>query len=252
MTRTALLECMQSVETLDWDSSFFGIKVGRVCIRRPTASQLARAVEEAGRQEIECLYWLADSGDPVAPQAASQCGFRLVDVRVTLEHDLSAIAEKPDPALPTVRFFRPEDLSKLLQIAVLSHRDSRFFQDGNFAAEKCADLYEEWLRKACAASSGAVLVAEVEGQPGGYCICATTPEGNGSISLIAVDSHHRRARAGTALVLGALDYFKQSGAPLATVVTQGRNVASQRLYQKCGFITRSVHLWYHRWRSEVG
>jgi hypothetical protein len=31
------------------------------------------------------------------------------------------------------------------------------------------------------------------------------------------------------------------------VVTQGRNSKAQRLYERCGFLTRSVQLWYHRW-----
>jgi hypothetical protein len=33
----------------------------------------------------------------------------------------------------------------------------------------------------------------------------------------------------------------------ATVVTQGRNVVSQRVYQRCAFMTRSAQLWYHCW-----
>jgi hypothetical protein len=35
------------------------------------------------------------------------------------------------------------------------------------------------------------------------------------------------------------------------VVTQARNVPAQRLYQKCGFITRSVELWFHRWSADA-
>ena len=31
------------------------------------------------------------------------------------------------------------------------------------------------------------------------------------------------------------------------VVTQGRNYAAQRLYQKAGFLIFSTELWYHKW-----
>ncbi len=31
------------------------------------------------------------------------------------------------------------------------------------------------------------------------------------------------------------------------VVTQGKNIPAQRAYQRCGFITRSVELWFHKW-----
>ena len=31
------------------------------------------------------------------------------------------------------------------------------------------------------------------------------------------------------------------------VVTQGRNIRAQRLYQKNGFIIKSSGIWYHKW-----
>jgi hypothetical protein len=30
-------------------------------------------------------------------------------------------------------------------------------------------------------------------------------------------------------------------------VTQGKNIAAQRLYQKNGFLIRDLQLWYHKW-----
>jgi hypothetical protein len=30
-------------------------------------------------------------------------------------------------------------------------------------------------------------------------------------------------------------------------VTQGRNLAAQRLYQRTGFLIRDLQLWYHKW-----
>jgi hypothetical protein len=33
------------------------------------------------------------------------------------------------------------------------------------------------------------------------------------------------------------------------VVTQGRNVRAQRLYQAHGLLTRSIGLWFHRWSA---
>ena len=45
----------------------------------------------------------------------------------------------------------------------------------------------------------------------------------------------------------ALDWFATQGVEKVTVVTQGRNGAAQRLYQRCGFVTGSIHLWYHKW-----
>jgi ribosomal protein S18 acetylase RimI-like enzyme len=48
-------------------------------------------------------------------------------------------------------------------------------------------------------------------------------------------------------VLDALDWFAQQQVDTVTVVTQGRNIAAQALYQRRGFITQSQQLWYHKW-----
>ena len=52
---------------------------------------------------------------------------------------------------------------------------------------------------------------------------------------------------GRLLLAAALHYFLESGMTRARVVTQARNIASQRLYQGCGFLIESAALWYHRW-----
>jgi dTDP-4-amino-4,6-dideoxy-D-galactose acyltransferase len=52
---------------------------------------------------------------------------------------------------------------------------------------------------------------------------------------------------GRELVRAALTRIAESGAREASVVTQGANVAAQRLFQACGFRTASTKLWFHRW-----
>jgi len=44
-----------------------------------------------------------------------------------------------------------------------------------------------------------------------------------------------------------MNWFADQNASNITVVTQGRNVAAQRLYQRLGFVTRSLELTYHKW-----
>jgi GNAT superfamily N-acetyltransferase len=55
---------------------------------------------------------------------------------------------------------------------------------------------------------------------------------------------------GTALVQGALDWFRAQGVQRAEVTTQARNVPAQRLYQQMGFFTRRMTLYYHKWMEE--
>jgi RimJ/RimL family protein N-acetyltransferase len=44
-----------------------------------------------------------------------------------------------------------------------------------------------------------------------------------------------------------MSWFAGQDIKTVHVVTQGRNTRAQRLYQRCGFVTRSMELWYHRW-----
>jgi N-acetylglutamate synthase-like GNAT family acetyltransferase len=238
---------MPPIESLEWDSAFFGVRIGRVSLGSAAAEQLSQAVGWADQRRIECLYWLVDGADAISPRAAETCGFHLVDVQLTFETKLLRGAGLDQRPLAHVRLFKPLDLPCLLALARGSHGASRYFYDGNFAEDRCAALYEEWIKRALRRDSDIVLVAENENQPSGYCVCHLSGDRIGSIDLIAVDPKWRGGYIGTALMSAALDHFDRSGMRSATVVTQGRNIASQRLYQRSGFVTKSVKLWYHRW-----
>ena len=142
---------MQLIEVLPWDSAFFGFRIGRVLLESPAADELSEAVHQADRDGIQCLYWLVGCADTSPSAAAASCGFRLVDLRVTFEQTLSVPAAGDSP-VSGVRRYVPEDLPALVALARESHRDSRFFRDGNFALERCEALYEEWIRKSCQAA----------------------------------------------------------------------------------------------------
>ena len=82
----------------------------------------------------------------------------------------------------------------------------------------------------------------------GYVSCHLDGEdGAGRIGLVAVSSHARGDGLGRTLVLAALRWFEEQGVGTVRVVSQARNCEAQRLYQRCGFVTDSVHLWYHKW-----
>lgn len=239
---------MESCEYLNWDSEFFGVRIARFQASLLTIETGTQAISWCGGNDIECLYFLADSNDPGTISAAEQLGFRLVDIRVTFEQTLEGLA--PDPgAWGMVRAARPEDLGRLIPIARSSHRDTRFYADPGFPDSRCDDLYAAWIERSCKGGADAVFVADAGGVPGGYISCHLSESHVGSIGLIAVRPGARRAGLGRQLVCASLDYMRRSQMTSSVVVTQGRNYSSQRLYQTCGFRTKTVQLWYHRWFS---
>ncbi len=234
---------------LDWDTDFFGVKIARLDANHLSRATVEEALEWGRRNAIECLYFLAGSDDVDSVRLAEEKGFRLVDVRITLDMRLSpgvAIGES-EGGSGVIRPHVPEDVPALRAIAAEGHHDSRFYYDPNFPRAKCAALYETWIEKSCGGYADVVLVAEVEGQAAGYISCHLQAKGEGQIGLVGIATPLQGQGLGGRLVNAALRWFVEQGASHVTVVTQGRNTAAQRLYQRCGFVTRETQLWYHRW-----
>ena len=129
----------------------------------------------------------------------------------------------------------------------MSHRDSRFYCDEHFPESLCDALYETWIERSASGYADLVLVAERNDEPVGYLSCHLSASGPARIGLFAVAQSAHGLGLGKQLIVEALRWFAEHSASGVTVVTQGRNVRAQRLYQRCGFMTRSVELWYHHW-----
>lgn len=231
---------------LDWDSEFFGCRIASVRGQRLSKRQAFEIDEWCRASRIDCLYFLADLEDPETIRLAEEYLFRLVDIRVTLTSNLVDVSEIRSGA-GRIRPGRQEDISALRKIARSNHTSSRFYFDGKFPTERCQSLYETWIEKSCSGYADAVFVPELNGEPVGYISCHLKPDGTGSIGLAGLASEARGKEVGTELVQAAQRWFVEKNVKQVSVVTQGRNVAAQRLYQRCGFSTQSLQLWYHRW-----
>jgi dTDP-4-amino-4,6-dideoxy-D-galactose acyltransferase len=231
---------------LEWDSKFFGQRIARSNISRLTEKSLTKLSLWCDANRIDCLYFLADSSDPQTPEMAQQNKFQLVDIRMTLDRSfqLGSVCEMPGSE---IRSAKEGDISALRNIARTSHRESRFYYDANFPRALCDTLYELWIEKSYRGWAQSVLVGEDSGEPAGYITCHMSPSDIGHIGLVGVKENAQGKGLGKALVRQALLWFKEQGVEKVSVVTQGRNVRAQRLYQQNGFCSRSVELWYHRW-----
>lgn len=235
---------------LAWDSDFFGIPIARVAGSRLTPALWREAEAWLREHGIACLYFLADAGHRPTIRLAEEMGFSLVDVRVDMLRRLSkpspAANDRPDETI-SIRTAEDDDLAALEAIAARVHEDSRFFFDEGFPETRCRELYTLWIRKSCQGFADQVLTALVEGRPKGYISLHREPEAAGRIGLLGVASSHRARGVGRALVKEALSWCAREGMTQVSVATQARNLASQRLYQRCGFQIREVGLWYHKW-----
>jgi dTDP-4-amino-4,6-dideoxy-D-galactose acyltransferase len=230
---------------LEWDSEFFQRRIARLNRRRLDAATIAQCAESCQQHRIDCVYLLADSDDPQTPRLAEANDFHFTDIRLTLERAVAQDDLAPDTSNAT-RFARESDLPALRAIARTGHRDTRFYFDEHFDRNKCDLLYQTWIENSFRGFAQAVLVAEAEGEAAAYLTCHLN-EQTSQIGLLGVAERHRGKRLATSLVRAFLSWSREQGAGRAVVATQGRNVQAQRLYQRNGFVTSSMQLWYHRW-----
>lgn len=221
-----------SAELLTWDTEFWGTRIGK--------GGSADLDQWAKDNTIGCMCLLFDANDVIGIARAQKTGAWFTDIRVKLERPTAAVAAVARP-------FKHKEVDKLAAISRTAFRGvTRFYADPMFPNERCDDLYEQWLLSSCNGWAAQVLVVESSDAPVGF-VTIHVDDDVASIGLIAVDGELRGCGAGQDLTNGAVNWAYQQGIPRMTVVTQGRNLAAQRVFQRCGFITSKVDVWMHRW-----
>jgi len=234
-----------------WDSEFFGLRIAQWNPSNGlSVTDWQRVQMWCVEQGVDCLYILADNDSPGSILAAELVE---IDQRVTLETNLDntrRIIETDQTRV--VRPFRFDDVPTLVEIARISHTDSRFFCDGHFPRNRCMDLFQRWIERDCEKASRcnthAVFVTTNNMQPVGYVTCSQDEDGiTGWIGLIALAPAQRGRGLGGCLLDMALTWCRARGLNRCRVVTQGRNHSAMSLYRSRGFVEIGRQRWYHFW-----
>lgn len=235
-------------EPLPWDTAFFGVKTARIVTPRIQQEALEQALAECRAWGAAVVHYLADGDHDLSVCFAEQASFHLVDVRVTLEWRPRSVEPPLPPDDLALRDYRDGDLPALQAIARNSYHHSRYYYDQHYARERCDALYAEWIARSCHGSAERVIVAERHGTAIGYLTCHFTPdERRGQLGLLGIEHATRGRGIGQLLMQMAQHWFCEHGARHVAVVTQGRNMDAQRLFQRCGFVTSQMQFWYHKW-----
>lgn len=229
----------------DWDSAFFGLRIARFDMDRPTAADAERAVAWGKAQALDCLYALVDAPHVPSIRALEHSGFQLADVRLTLDRSV-ADDQRGSGAWP-IDDAGARDTEALLALARTSHLNTRFTEDARFGHARAVELYAAWMSKALAEDDAIVLVPRVDDRPRGYLTLHGVSQPEARVGLVAVAPELQRRGVGQALMHEGLRRLRRAGAKRLIVVTQGRHAAAVRFYEQCGFQTRACQLWYHRW-----
>lgn len=236
---------------LEWDSGFFAKRIARLNGGHLTRDLYSSALDWCRTNQIDCLYFLADSNDPQTVWLAEENRFRMVEIRYTLGRSLKDWDPETRPRAAEdviIRPARPADIPLVQEIAQTSYLDSRFYFDPNFSQEQWGKYYATWAKKSCEGGADLALIAEKDGVVAGYItgqVDSTTRDG--LYELTGVRADMRRSGIGQELFRSGLDWYVHHGVYELSVVTQGRNVTTQRMIQRHGFLSKSCQIYYHQW-----
>ena len=241
-------ELVRVVQHKRWDSEFFGVKIANVNVSRMNERIAAFVEEWCGKNGIACLFYLCDCNHAESVRVAEGHGYGFKDIRMHFEMNMEGFSPRGAEGNP-VRECAREDLVEIKKIAWKSYAKSRYYYDGHFEEARLEKFYSNWLENTFNSPSGKVLVAaEKGGKPFGYVSGEIDNRGRlGRIILVGVEEKHAGSGVGKALVDAMLNFMHERKVYAVEVVTQGRNLGAQRLYQKCGFKIALLSLWYHKW-----
>ena len=119
-----------------------------------------------------------------------------------------------------LRNFRQFDIRRVMEI------EAESFLDGD--AVLYLELYDEWPE--------GFLVAENGGTVIGFAVLVLTPEGDGRVFAIAVDSRYRGRGVGRTLLKAAFNILRKRKIGFVRLEVRVGNHVAQRLYGSMGFM----------------
>lgn len=230
---------------LKWDTDYFGFNIGRVTDETMDDAKAAKVLDWCSNNNIDCLYFLAAPDSYTTTLNAQRNGFELMDIRMSFRLSLkSAHTPKIDH---NIRPATQDDIEPAASIARIVHKGGRFHFDPRLA-HKADEFYGTWITNSINGFEDIVLICDMDSSVAGYMSCKINSDGTGQLCLLGVDPRYRGLGIGRDLVGAAHEWFISKGCQEVTVVTQGRNIRAQNIYQKYGYITDTVNYWYHWWK----
>jgi dTDP-4-amino-4,6-dideoxy-D-galactose acyltransferase len=237
---------MRDYEILEWDSVFFGFRIGKIIPPKLKFSKLKEVLKNMKEEGVKLVYWAADSTDINTNSGAVEAGGFLADEKTTYSINLSGKTKQK--YLDTTEIYSGSMNEELKQLALESGIYSRFYVDPHFSRSDFEKLYIRWMESSLDKTfADDIIVVKNNDRKISGMVTVRKKTGTGRIGIIAVSEDSRGKNIGTLLTLAAVDWFIDRQCSRGEVVTQKANTAACHLYEKCGFVVSQVENFYHFW-----
>lgn len=229
-----------NVKGLDWDSDFFGIRIGRAEI----------ASDEDATRLVSQVNSLKDSFDLIYVFARHGLAFTANKAKLVDEKTVYSLKEFPrfEKKSNVMVWDKDREVTDdLLHLALVSGTFSRFRSDNRFPVGSYERLYSRWIEQSVHhAIATEVFCYMADNAPRGM-VTLNRKADTGTIGLVAIHENYQHRGIGSAMMRHVIRYAQEHECSKLSVTTQLENVSACKLYEKVGFEVESVTDVWHWW-----
>lgn len=228
------------IDRLQWDSAFFGLRIGRTDIASNEEWSMLQQEAISLRKQYDLIYVFSEQELPTDSNKV-----RLVDTKTIYAKSIDSSTIMP----ATVEHYQ-ESLpnADLYRLALVSGVYSRFRLDDSLPTDSYERMYRCWIERSVDGSmADFVFVHRADNQIDGM-ITLKIDNDIAHIGLVAVDEGAQGKGIGTMLIK-AVEAYLQSNTKVRhlKVATQWANKPACHLYEKNGFVVEEKTNIYHWW-----
>ena len=235
---------MFSVFPLEWDSTFFNLRIGKVVIRSSRELDDLRAKKDFLKNAYDLIYVLIEGGTLFFDDADAI----LADRKVCYSQHLTG-GYRHNAFVHVFKESCPNQ--ELYQLALWSGEYSRFKVDPLFPADGFERLYRRWIERSVDNDHSHVFCYYGNGVIVGMMTVDLLETSHlGRIGLTAVHPAYSGIGIGSALIEETRFFLYEKGITHFETVTQMQNMKACRWYEKNGFTIDSINNVYHWWLNK--
>jgi dTDP-4-amino-4,6-dideoxy-D-galactose acyltransferase len=248
-------KCNQNfIDLLPWDSNFFGFPIAEVVRDTIAKSDLTIINNFCKKNKIKLLQFKCDAFHQASIRLAETNYFHYIDLRMTFVRSFSnekiVIQENNNSPFKnlSLRKASDSDIPHLKKMIKNMYKLSRYYFDPNFPKNKVSLFYQNWIEKSVRGTfDDMVYILSFNLKIVAFCSISLQTKRIASIGLFGVNSNFYGNGFGTFLLEKVSSLLFDIGIKKIKVVTQGRNIPAQNLYQKSRFRLENIEIYYHRW-----
>lgn len=225
------------LKRLDWDSSFFNLKIGQVTLEEELLCELKV------NEDFDLIY-LIQSKDLDISILGYNNTFKEHKVVFTKELVESKVNNENISDLKV----NDNNINQLYELAFESGKQSRFKLDTRFPIGSFEELYKKWIDNSVTSQiADFVLTYEESGKIIGFVTCKINDTA-ASIGLIAVNENTQGKGIGKKLLNEVEKKCFEKGVKKLNIPTQLTNEQACEFYKKNGYSVKNINTIKHYWK----